>query len=66
MEHKQGKWFWETIGGKTGKGAGDAGKNMIRRGERIVRKVNLGIDKDRWEGRYEEALKRLGEDVRGQ
>lgn len=66
VEHKQGKWFWETIGGKTGKGAGDAGKNMIRRGERIVRKVNLGIDKDRWEGRYEEALKRLGEDVRGQ
>lgn len=66
VEHKQGKWFWETIGGKTGKGAGDAGKNMIRRGERVVRKVNLGIDKDRWEGRYEEALKRLGEDVRGQ
>lgn len=64
VEHKQGKWFWETIGDKVGKD-GD-GKNTIKRGDKSIRKVNLSVDKEKWEGRYEEALKRLGEDVRGQ
>jgi len=63
VEHRQGKWFWETIGGKT---VGDGAKKTIGRGEKAVQKVNLVIDKEKWMGRYEDALKKLGEDVRGQ
>lgn len=59
IEHKQGKWFWETVGGK--------GKNCeIGRGDRVIQKVNIVVDMEVWESRYEEALKKLGEDVRSQ
>lgn len=64
VEHKQGKWFWETIGGRAGKVKD--GQYMIKRGDKVVKKVNLTIDKERWESKYEDALRQLGEDVRGQ
>ena len=63
VEHRQGKWFWETIGGKVGR---DGDKKVIGRGNQVVQKVGLVIDKGKWMGRYEDALRRLGEDVRGQ
>jgi len=63
VEHRQGKWFWETIGGRT---AEDGEKQTIARGDKVVQKVNLAIDKERWTSPYEDALKHLGEDVRGQ
>lgn len=62
LEHKQGKWFWDTIGGKAGN---DEGKKAIGRGEKTIQKVNMSIDKEQWEEKYEAALKQLGEDVKG-
>lgn len=38
----------------------------IGRGEKVVQKVNLVIDKEKWMSKYEDALRQLGEDVRGQ
>lgn len=64
MEHRQGKWFWETIGGKSARDGGEKTKT-IGRGGGVVQKVNLTIDKEAWADRYEDALRRLGEDVRG-
>jgi len=63
VEHRQGKWFWETIGGKNGR---DSNKQVVGRGNKVVQKVGLLIDKEKWAGRYEDALRRLGEDVRGE
>ncbi|KAK5094222.1 ATP-dependent RNA helicase dbp6 [Lithohypha guttulata] len=62
VEHKQGKWFWETIGGK---GTEQGEKKIIGRGNRQIQKVNIVIDKGEWADRYEQALGQLGEDVRG-
>lgn len=59
LEHKQGKWFWETIGGKM---VSD-NTTTINRGDRVVRKINMTIDREKWTTRYEEALKKLSEDV---
>lgn len=61
VEHKQGKWFWETIGGK---GVKDGEKRVLGRGKRVVQKVNIVLDKEEWMDKYEDALKKLGEDVR--
>ena len=57
VEHKQGKWFWETIGGKTG-------KSTVMRGDRSIHKLNLAIDAEGWAESYEAALAKLGQDVR--
>lgn len=66
VEHREGKWFWEEIGGKGGKG------EIVRgQGRRVVRKeMELDGEEGGWgsEGgrkRYEEALGTLGEEVRG-
>lgn len=63
VEHRQGKWFWETIGGKNGR---DHNKQVIVRGNKLVQKVGLVVDKEKWTARYEDALRKLGEDVRGE
>lgn len=63
VEHRQGKWFWETIGGK---GVKEGAKSVIGRGDRVVQNVHLTIDKEKWADKYEEALQKLGKDVRGQ
>ena len=63
VEHRQGKWFWEVIGGKKTQ---EGGKTAIGRGGTNIEKINISIDKDQWAEKYEEALKKLGDDVRGQ
>ncbi|KAK5948411.1 ATP-dependent RNA helicase dbp6 [Knufia fluminis] len=62
VEHRQGKWFWETIGGRNSE-SGET--KTIGRGEKLVHKVNIVIDKEKWMAPYENALRKLGEDVRG-
>lgn len=61
VEHRQGKWFWETIGGKS---SNDDEKKAIGRADRTIQKVNVTIDKEQWAKKYEEALTQLGEDVK--
>lgn len=64
LEHREGKWFWGEIGGK-GKGGGGEGV-IVREGGVKVQKVNnLEVDVEGWKERYDEALGRLGEEVKG-
>lgn len=51
--------------GNSGDGVTGDG-NVIRRGGKTVKKVTLTLDLEGWGQRYEEALRKLGEDVRGQ
>jgi ATP-dependent RNA helicase DDX51/DBP6 len=66
VEHREGKWFWEEIGGKGGKG------EIVReKGRRVTRKETVldegegGWGSGEQRKRYEEALGTLGEEVRG-
>jgi ATP-dependent RNA helicase DDX51/DBP6 len=66
VEHREGRWFWREIGGKNLGGGEEAGVSeggIWREGK--VGKVVLEVDVEGWKGRYDEALKRLGEEVRG-
>jgi hypothetical protein len=59
VEHREGRWFWGEIGGK-GK------EEKIVRGEgRQVRKLEVEVDVEGWKEKYEKALARLGEEVKG-
>jgi ATP-dependent RNA helicase DDX51/DBP6 len=66
VEHREGKWFWDEIGGKSGKG------EIVRvKGKRVTRKETMLDEEESGWGceerrkRYEEALGTLGEEVRG-
>lgn len=65
VEHREGKWFWDEIGGKAKDGA-----SKIVRGERkVVKRIEMQLE-GQWAGeegkkRYEDALATLGEEVRG-
>jgi len=66
VEHREGKWFWDEIGGKS-----KDGEEKIVRGEgRKVKRVELQLEGE-WAGeegkkRYEDVLGKLGKEVRGQ
>jgi hypothetical protein len=69
VEHREGAWFWREIGGKEEKNYGEKGKGKEVEA-RIVRrekpkKVQLEVDVESEKERYEDALKQLGEEVRG-
>ena len=66
VEHREGKWFWEEIGGKSK----DGGATIVRGEGRRVKRVEMRLE-GAWAGevgtkRYEDALEKLGEEVRGQ
>ena len=63
VEHKQGKWFWENIGGKINNRK-DAEKKLIGRGSKSVQKLGIQLDMEVWGQKYEYALNRLGNDVK--
>lgn len=58
LEHRQGKWFWDTIGGK-GK---DSSKLAIGRSQKVKTR-KMEIDPALKEA-YEQALQKLGDDVK--
>lgn len=62
VEHREGRWFWGEVGGKEKKGRG-AGGGIVREGK--VKKVELEVDVEAWKARYEDALGKLGDEVRG-
>lgn len=57
VEHREGKWFWDEIGGKGTEG-------RLRRETPIVR-VNVKVEDEGLRQKYAEALTRLGEEVKG-
>ena len=58
VSHREARWFWNEIGKGTG-------ETKISRNERVKR-VNLEIDKDDdMTQKYEQALRKLGDEVRG-
>jgi ATP-dependent RNA helicase DDX51/DBP6 len=68
VEHREGKWFWEEIGGKGKRKDGEADKIVRGEGKRV--KNVEGKLEGEWDGedgkrKYEEALGKLGEEVRG-
>ncbi len=63
MEHREGAWFWREIGGKDGKNGQEAQTGIVRREK--PSKVSIELDDDTMKEKYEEALKQLGEEVRG-
>jgi ATP-dependent RNA helicase DDX51/DBP6 len=54
VEHRQGRWF-----------DGEIGKGRVKRKGKIVKFTLDGVGKGEMKARYEEALKRLGEEVEG-
>jgi ATP-dependent RNA helicase DDX51/DBP6 len=67
VEHREGRWFWREIGGK-GKGvagAGAGGQGIQRAEGRRVQKVELEVDVEGSKEKYERALAKLGEEVKG-
>ncbi len=74
MEWREGRWFWDEIGGKKGTGAagnaGDVGEaKIVREPGKRVEKVQIKLVGE-WEGedgkkKYEHALVQLGEEVGG-
>ena len=54
VEHRQGRWF-----------DGEIGKGRVKRKGKIVKVTLDGVGKNEMKTRYEEALKRLGEEVQG-
>ncbi|RMZ79077.1 hypothetical protein DV737_g3583, partial [Chaetothyriales sp. CBS 132003] len=63
VEHREGAWFWREIGGKEGK-QGSTGEVKIERNEK-PRKVYMELANEAVKERYEDALKQLGEEVKG-
>jgi len=59
--HKEARWFWREVGGKDG-GSGDV---KIGRGDRKVKRVNVEIKDEDLRKKYDNALAKLGEEVRG-
>ena len=66
LEHREGKWFWEEIGGKSK----DGDAKIVRREGKRVRRVEMQLEgewaEEEGKKRYEDALGQLGEEVRGQ
>jgi ATP-dependent RNA helicase DDX51/DBP6 len=65
VEHREAKWFWGEIGGKGGEQGAEGGKIGREGGKKVVKVNDLEVDAERWKERYEEALAKLGEEVRG-
>lgn len=64
LAHREARWFWQEIGGK-GEGGGRRIERTANDGK--VRKVNVVLpDDENLRERYEEALRQLGQEVRGQ
>ena len=69
LEWREGRWFWASIGGKKSKGSNveDSEESIVRSGK--VRKWEVRIPEgdagDSLKKAYEVALKKLGEEVRG-
>ena len=69
LEWREGRWFWASIGGKKSKGSKveDSEESIVRSGK--VRKWEVrmpdGDAGDSLKKAYEVALKKLGEEVRG-
>ena len=62
--HREARWFWNEIG--KAKEPGVSGEVRVGRGERKVKRVNLEIGDDDGLGKkYEDALRVLREEVRG-
>ena len=64
LSHREARWFWNEIG----KARQDAlsGEVRIGREEKKVKRVNIDIGKDDdLKGRYDNALRLLGDEVRG-
>jgi len=64
VEYKQGKWFWENIGASAEKEKEKGGVGVVIGRIGKVRRVEIVVGEG-WKGRYEDALGRLGEDVKG-
>ena len=69
LEWREGRWFWASIGGKKSKGSKveDSEESIVRSGK--VRKWEVRMPEgdagDSLKKAYEVALKKLGEEVRG-
>ena len=63
VEHREARWFWNEIG--KSKEAGLNGEVRVRRGERKVKRVNLEVSREELRKSYEDALRVLGQEVRG-
>jgi ATP-dependent RNA helicase DDX51/DBP6 len=65
--HREARWFWNEIG--KSKEGGASGEVRVGRGDRKVKRVNVDIvgdgDKEGLMKSYEDALRVLGEEVRG-
>jgi ATP-dependent RNA helicase DDX51/DBP6 len=61
--HREARWFWNEIG--KAKEAGASREVRVGRGDRKVKRVNIEIGGEGLRKRYEDALKVLGEEVRG-
>ncbi|ETN42577.1 uncharacterized protein HMPREF1541_01734 [Cyphellophora europaea CBS 101466] len=57
VEHREGRWFWGEIGGK-------GSENAIERDGK-VQKVQMEVDMEAWKEIYEDALAKLGDEVKG-
>lgn len=62
--HREARWFWNEIG--KSKEAGTSGEVRIGRGDKKVKRVNLEVRGDELRKDYDDALRVLGEEVRGQ
>ena len=60
VAHREGRWFSKEIGGN-GDGADEG--TIARSGK--IRRVNIELEDEGMRERYEDALKQLGEEVRG-
>lgn len=66
VEHREGAWFWREIGGKGKKSSSgvDSSEFTIHRDAKINR-ISLALEGREMKQKYEEALRQLGEEVRG-
>jgi ATP-dependent RNA helicase DDX51/DBP6 len=62
--HREARWFWNEIGKP--KVTGMSGEVRVGRGERKVKRVNLEVSREELRRCYEDALRVLGEEVRGE
>ena len=66
VEHREGKWFWDEIGGKRKDREGTIVREYGKRVKRLEMRLEGNWAGDEGKKRYEDALGKLGEEVRGQ
>ena len=66
VEHREGKWFWDEIGGKRKDREGTIVREDGKRVKRLEMRLEGNWAGDEGKKRYEDALRKLGEEVRGQ